>query len=278
MASNQQTSAHSGYTMMNYDYPLKLEKEALVIFSHVKSLSPNWDQWGEIWESLQKHRKKSEDRCWMDLTVVSGPKKRWPTVKGIRKKYSNSLNPDVKFHVTLIDPWMVHIEMTEDEGGWTAQEVLSLPDWFVIGGTFEEDALSCGYSKNFVKEIKVYGTDPTNKISDSSTTEVVDPSDRINPYIEYLVYTEPDPQTFLQTLRSNILLIGELGRFDMEIIAKVSNCFRFSACVSSSDDFKADVLSGTNSGDTIATWQRFIRNEEYKGGKIDVKEERAILQ
>ena len=147
--------------MMNYDYPLKLEKEALVIFSHVKSLSPNWDQWGEIWESLQKHRKKSEGRCWMDLTVVSGPKKRWPTVKGIRKKYSNSLNPDVKFHVTLIDPWMVHIEMTEDEGGWTAQEVLSLPDWFVIGGTFEEDALSCGYSKNFVKEIKVYGTHPT---------------------------------------------------------------------------------------------------------------------
>jgi len=45
----------------------------------------------------------------------------------------------------------------------------------------------------------------------------------------------------------------------------VSNCLCFSACVSSSDDFKADILSGTDFGDTIGTWQRFIRNEEYKG-------------
>ena len=105
------------------------------------------------------NHKKSEGRCWMDLTVTvdSGTKGRWPTVKVIRDRYSSSLNLDVKFHVWLIDPWMVHIEMTEEEG-WTAQEVLSLPDWFMIGGTFEEDALACGYSEEFLKYTMVYGT------------------------------------------------------------------------------------------------------------------------
>jgi hypothetical protein len=46
---------------------------------------------------------------------------------------------------------MVHIEMTEEEGGWTAQEVLSLPDWFMVGGTFRDDALVRDYSEEFVK-------------------------------------------------------------------------------------------------------------------------------
>jgi hypothetical protein len=125
--------------MMNYDYPMKLEKEALVTFSHLKTVMPDWV---EMTNSLKKHqKKKSEGRCWLDLTVDSGTKGRWPTVKVIRDRYSGSLNLDVKFHVWLIDPWMVHIEMTEEEEeeGWTAQEVLSLPDWFMIGGTFEED-------------------------------------------------------------------------------------------------------------------------------------------
>ena len=158
-------------------------------------------------------------------------------------------------------------------GGWTAQEVLSLPDWFMIGGTFEEKALSCGYSKEFMKE--VYSTDQTSKISDSST-EVVVPSAQVSAYIEYLAETEPEPQNFLHALRNNILSIGELARIDMEIIARVSNCLCFSACVSSSDDFKADILSGTDFGDTIATWQRFIRNEEYKG-RIDMKEKRLYF-
>jgi hypothetical protein len=114
-------------------------------------------------------------------------------VKGVR---NSSLNPDVKFHVCLIDPWMVLIEMTEDEGGWTAQEVLSLPDWFMIGGTFEGKALNCGYSKEFMKEIMVYSTDQTSKISDSST-EVVEPSAQVSTYIEYLAETEPKAQNFL---------------------------------------------------------------------------------
>lgn len=258
--------------MMNYEFPMTLEKEALVTLSHLKSFNP---EWAEMWESLKKHDKKSEGRCWMDLTVVSGMTRRWPTVKGVRNRYSSSLNPDVKFHVYLIDPWMVHIEMTEDEGGWTAQEVLSLPDWFMIGGTFEEKALSCGYSKEFMKDIMVYSIDQTSKISDSST-EVVGPSAQVSAYIEYLAETEPEPQNFLQALRNNMLSIGELGRIDMEIIARVSNCLCFSACVSTSDDFKADISSGTDFGDTIATWQRFIRNEEFKG-RIDLKEKRLYF-
>lgn len=73
-----------------------------------------------------------------------------------------------------------------------------------------------------------------------------------------------------------MLSIGELARIDMEIIARVSNCLCFSACVSSSDDFKADISSGTDFGDTIATWQRFIKNEEYKG-RIDMKEKRLYF-
>ena len=56
-----------------------------------------------------------------------------------------------------------------------------------------------------------------------------------------------------------MLSIGELARIDMEIIARVANCLYFSACVSSSDDFNADISSGTDFGDTIATWQRFIK-------------------
>jgi hypothetical protein len=141
--------------MMNYDYPMMLEKEALVTLSHLKTSTP---EWAEMSKSLKKHHKKSEGRCWMDLTVDSGTKGRWPIVKVIRDRYSRSLNLDVKFHVWLIDPWMVHIEMTEEEG-WTAQEVLSLPDWFMVGGTFEEDALGCGYSEEFLKHIMVNRTD-----------------------------------------------------------------------------------------------------------------------
>ena len=111
--------------MMNYDYPMALKKEALVTFNHLKTSTPDW---AEMSESLNKHHKKSEGRCWMDLTVDAGTKGRWPTVKVIRDRYSGSLNLGIKFHVWLIDPWMVHIQMTEEDEGWTAQEVLSLPD------------------------------------------------------------------------------------------------------------------------------------------------------
>jgi hypothetical protein len=72
-------------------------------------------------------------------------------------------------------------------------------------------------------------------------------------------------------------LIGELARIDMEIITRVSNCLCFSACVSSSNDFKADISSSTDFGDTIATWQRFIRNEEYKSRRIDMREKRLYF-
>jgi hypothetical protein len=146
--------------MMNYDYPMTLEKEALVTLSHLKTFTP---EWVEMSKTLKKHHKKCEGRCWMDLTVDSGTKGRWPTVKVVRDRYSRSLNLDVKFHVWLINPWMVHIEMTEEEG-WTAQEVLSLPDWFMVGGTFEEDALGCGYTgsySEFLRYVMLYSTTRT---------------------------------------------------------------------------------------------------------------------
>ena len=116
--------------MMNYEFPMTLEKEALVTLSHLMTVRPEWE---EMSESLRKHDKKSEGRCWMDMVTSSGLKRRWPTVKVVRDRYSRSLNPDVRFHVWLVDPWMVHIEMTEEEDGWTAQEVLSLPNWFMVG-------------------------------------------------------------------------------------------------------------------------------------------------
>jgi len=73
---------------MNYEFPMTLEKEALVTLSHLKSFTP---EWAEMWKSLKKHDKKSEGRCWMDLTVLSGMTRRWPTVKGVRNRYSSSL-------------------------------------------------------------------------------------------------------------------------------------------------------------------------------------------
>jgi hypothetical protein len=256
--------------MMNYEFPMMLEKKALVTLSHLKSFTP---EWAEMWESLKKHDKKSEGRCWMDLTVVSGMTRRWPTVKGVRNRYSSSLNPDVKFHVCLIDPWMVHIEMTEEEEGWTAQEVLSLPDWFMVGGTFEEDALRCGYSEEFLKHIMVYSIDKNSWISESST-EGLKSSTSGSSLIQHLA--ENDPVNFLDALRANLRNIKELSGVDMEVIARMSNCLCFSACVSSSDDFKADISSGTDFGDTIATWKRFIRNGEYTG-RIDMKEKRLYF-
>jgi hypothetical protein len=245
--------------MMNYDYPMILEKKALVTFSHLKTIKPGWE---EMSKSFNKHHKKSEGRCWMDLTVDSGTKGRWPIVKVIRDRYSRNLNLDIKFHVWLIDPWMVHIEMTEEEEGWTAQEVLSLPDWFMVGGTFEEDALRCGYREEFLKHIMVYSIDKNSWISESST-EGLKSSTSGSSLIQHLA--ENDPVNFLDALRANLRNIKELSRVDMEVIARMSNCLCFSACVSSSDDFKDDIMSGTNFGDTIDTWERFINNEEYKG-------------
>ena len=84
----------------------------------------------------------------MDLTVDSGTRGRWPTVKVIRDRYSRNLNLDVKFHVWLIDPCMVHIEMTEEEG-WTAQEVLSPPDWFMVGGTWRRTPWVAATARSF---------------------------------------------------------------------------------------------------------------------------------
>ena len=122
----------------------------------------------------------------MDLTVDSGTRGRWPTVKVIRDRYSRNLNLDIKFHVWLIDPWMVHIEMTEEEG-WTAQEVLSLPDWFMVGGTLEEDALGCGYSGEFLKLMMVYRTDKNSWISVYRGCQAVQ--------FGQLVHTAPTPLT-----------------------------------------------------------------------------------
>ena len=39
--------------MMNYDYPMTLEKEALVTFSHLKTSTPDWV---EMTNSLKKHQ------------------------------------------------------------------------------------------------------------------------------------------------------------------------------------------------------------------------------
>ena len=74
---------------------------------------------------------------------------------------------------------------------------------------------------------------------------------------------ETDPNNILDRLRKDISKIGELSRVDMEIIARTSNCLCFSACVSNSHDFKDDIMSGTESGDTMKTWWRFIENETY---------------
>ena len=71
--------------------------------------------------------------------------------------------------------------------------------------------------------------------------------------------------------------IGGLSRMDMEIIASVSNCLWFSACVSSSNDFKADIMSGTNFGDTIETWRRFIDDETYNGSDFFLKGKRLYF-
>ena len=253
------------------EFPMTLDKEALVTLSHLKTVTP---ELGKMSDSLKKHHKKSEGRCWMDMLMNSGMKGRWPTVKVVRDRFSESLNPDVKFHVWLVDPWMVHIEMTEEEDGWTAQEVLSLPNWFMVGGTVEKDALSCGYSEESLKRIMLYNTDSNSRMSGSST-EVVKSSDSVSAYIQHLVETDPD--NLFDTLRNDISKIGELSRVDMEIIASVSNCLCFSACVSSSNEFKADIMSGTNFGDTIETWRRFIDNETYKVGSNFLKEKRLYF-
>jgi hypothetical protein len=149
----------------------------------------------------------------------------------------------------------------------STQPLLSLPDWFMVGGTFEQDALGCGYSEEFLKHVMAHSSDTNSRISKSST-EAVKPSTGnilVSVYIQHLAETYPDPVNFLVNLRSIILDMKELSRVDMEIIARVANCLCFSACVSSSDDFKDDVLAGIEFGDTIATWERFISNEAYKG-------------
>ena len=105
----------------------------------------------------------------------------------------------------------------------------------------------------------LYGTDKRSTISKSSM-EGVKSSESVSAYIQRLVETDPD--NILDRLRKDISKIGELSRVDMEIIARTSNCLSFSACVSSSRDFK-DIMSGTESGDTMKTWWRFIENETY---------------
>ena len=45
------TSAHN--TVMNYEFPMTLEKEALVTLSHLKSFTP---EWAEMWKSLKTRR------------------------------------------------------------------------------------------------------------------------------------------------------------------------------------------------------------------------------
>ena len=146
------------------------------------------------------------------------------------------------------------------------------------GETFEEDALGCGYSEEFLKHVMVCSIGRNSRISESST-EVVKASTgniSVSAYIQHLTETYPDPANFLDNIRSNILDIKELSRVDMEIIARVANCLCFSACVSSSDGFKADILTGTDFGDTIATWERFIGNEAYKGRTL-LKEKRLFF-
>ena len=50
----------------------------------------------------------------------------------------------------------------------------------------------------------------------------------------------------------------------------------FSACVSSSDDFKSDILSGISAGDTIETCERFINNEAYKDRGLSFFKEKSL--
>ena len=78
-----------------------MDKDALKTLSQLNYMP-------EVKVITKVYRKKMEG-CWMDLTLNPNVKERWPIVKVIRDRYSCSLNLDVKFHVLLIAPWMVHI-------------------------------------------------------------------------------------------------------------------------------------------------------------------------
>jgi hypothetical protein len=105
--------------------------------------------------------------------------------------------------------------------------------------TFSDEALEEGYEKPFVDHLSYY-KDVSQQTSRSSTgPNHAVKSREIKQYLTSLQGSDPD--TALGDIRDHLKNLGDLSRVDMEVVARLTNKFCYSACVATSAQFKADV-------------------------------------
>ncbi|KAK7037443.1 hypothetical protein VNI00_011194 [Paramarasmius palmivorus] len=172
---------------------------------------------------------------------------RWVDIKTVKRYMEHrnkTLNYDVHFVLRNVGVGVFHLELTDDESEWTPPDIMRLPDWVYLGGGFYDAVVDEGYSYELADYINYFvartvfqptlGLPPRARISKGTL-------DRIR---NAMITTRPEEI--------------KLSRVEMELIARLTQRFCYSACVASAEQFVDDVQANFFTGDTLETVKRMI--------------------
>lgn len=105
--------------------------------------------------------------CWRSLFIerTDGWDIPWLSISRIRSLAQYFvLDRSALFLVYFWQPGFIHL-VVHRNGIWSVQDILLLPDWILVGGTFMKHAIADGYSKEFIlgwckyRDNFIYNTD-----------------------------------------------------------------------------------------------------------------------
>lgn len=97
------------------------------------------------WKELVSNRDsklvkaKSSGYCWMDLfedEVPKSPWSKWVNIGRIRNLAKTKMISKSKFIVTMYNSCLIHVEEDNEKGTWTFEDIVRLPFWMAVGGSF----------------------------------------------------------------------------------------------------------------------------------------------
>lgn len=203
-----------------------------------------------------------------------------------------SLKSPGRFNVWYSMLGLKHLDPTEDSA-WSVSDILNLPEWPQVGGTFIEDGVKEGYSEEFLENFTYYDWDtrpqsprPSMASAVSSMRHSAKSSTRrsfkehsftgnsSNPHLNSPSVTHWDNlmevlmghNTGLQVLKAIRKYLAtssvNLSRFDVKLIAREVRDYCYSACSASSAQFRSDLINREfDTGDTQAIPQTLCANQ-----------------
>ncbi|KAK7021987.1 hypothetical protein VNI00_017089 [Paramarasmius palmivorus] len=216
-----------------------------------------------MWEVPSKQLKGG--LCWQDLIVEPMENYRWVDIKTVKRYMEHrnkTLNYDVHFVLRNVGVGVFHLELTDDESEWTPPDIMRLPDWVYLGGGFYDAVVDEGYSYELADYINYFVAEDSVSTHSGSSTKSTDKQGAVRKAIEECAEQKLTGDQALDRIRNAMITTRpeeiKLSRVEMELIARLTQRFCYSACVASAEQFVDDVQANFFTGDTLETVKRMI--------------------